>query len=294
MADFEQLTTADGRTLEYLDSGAGSGRPLLFHVGTPNCATEFSFISHAAAELGLRLIGYSRPGYAGSGEQRGRRVADAATDALSVLDALGIEQFLTAGWSGGGPHALACAALLPQRCQAAAVIAGVAPYDAAGIDFLAGMDQANLGEFGAALTGPAELTAFLEVAGAELSQVTGESVVAAMAGLLPPVDQQAMTGTFAEEMAATFRRAMSAGVAGWRDDDLAFVTDWGFRCSEITVPVAIWQGAQDRMVPFAHGQWLAGEIPSAQPHLFGDEGHVSLIAQVSTIFADLIELADGR
>ncbi len=290
--DFQHLTTPDGRTLEYLVTGPPEGRPLLFQVGTPNCATDFSVVSGPAHELGLRLICYSRPGYGDSTEQPGRTVADSVTDVTTLLDELGVDDFLAFGWSGGGPHALACAALLPQRCRAAAILGGVAPHDAHGIDFLAGMDQMNIDEFGAAFTGRSELEAFLNPLRSHFAEVTGASVVASMAGLLPPVDQQALTGQFADEMAATFRHATKNGMAGWRDDDLAFVADWGFECADIGVPVAIWQGRQDRMVPFEHGQWLAAAVPSAEPHLFTEEGHISLISQSGTILTDLITLAD--
>jgi pimeloyl-ACP methyl ester carboxylesterase len=292
--EYRYLSTPDGRTLEYQASGPEDGRPLLFHVGTPNCATEFSVITEPAAALGLRVITYSRPGYGDSTEQPGRTVADAIADVTAVLDAAEVAEFLTLGWSGGGPHALTCAALLPERCQAAAVLAGVAPYDAHSIDFLAGMDQMNIDEFGAAAHGRAELEAFINPLLGHFTAVTAQSVVESMAGLLPPVDQQALTGRFAEQMAATFRHAMKHGPAGWRDDDLAFVADWGFACTDISVPVAIWQGRQDRMVPFDHGQWLAAEIPSAEPHLFTEEGHLSLISQAGLILSDLIALADAR
>lgn len=292
--DYHQLPTADGRTVEYLTTGDPNGRPVLFHIGTPGSATEFSLVSRPAAELGLRLISYSRPGYGESSERPGRTVADAVTDVTAVLDHAGVAEFLTLGWSGGGPHALACAALLPDRCLAAATLAGVAPYDAHGIDFLDGMDESNLAEFGAAAAGRPELEAFLHPQIAELATITGESVVQAMAGLLPPVDQASLSGEFGHDLAASFRRALAHGSAGWRDDDLAFVADWGFRCADITVSVAVWQGRQDRMVPFEHGQWLAAEIPSAEAHLFADEGHVSLLQQGQAILSDLIALADAR
>jgi len=293
-ATLQTLTTPDGRRLEYLLGGAADGLPLLFHVGTPNCAADFSVISRPATEHGLRLICYSRPGYAGSTERPGRTVADAIDDVTVLLDSLGVDRFVTAGWSGGGPHALACAALLPERCRAAAVLAGVAPYDAAGLDFLAGMGEDNLAEFGAALAGRERLQEYLDGVAPHLAEVTGESVTTGLESLLPEVDKRALTGEFADQMAATFRRALSSGVAGWRDDDLAFVRDWGFGLSDLTVPVAIWQGGQDLMVPFAHGRWLAGAIPGVRSHLLPDEGHISLISQGSTIFADLIELAGGR
>ena len=291
---FRQLRTADGRILEYLLGGAPAGRPLLFHVGTPGAATDFSAVNGAAAELGLQLICYSRPGYGESTAQPGRSVADAVRDISALLDEVGAAEFLAFGWSGGGPHALACAALLPDRCQAAATLASIAPHNAHGLDFLAGMAQANLDEFAAAFAGPAELEALLGAAVPELANVSGSSMVAAMAGLLPPEDQAVLTGPLAEELAASFRRAMLTGPAGWRDDDLAFVRDWGFACADISVPVSIWQGRQDRMVPFTHGQWLAAEIPSAEPQLFATEGHLSLLHQSGAILADLVALADAR
>ena len=291
--EYQQVTTPDGRALEYLTAGPVDGRPLLFHVGTPNCATAFSVVNRPAAELGLRVICYSRPGYGESTAQPGRSVADSVADVQVLLDALGVGEFLTFGWSGGGPHALACAALLPDRCQAAATLGGVAPYAAAGLDFLAGMDEMNVQEFGAAVRGRAELEAFLNPLLPHFLDLTGESVVESMAGLLPPVDQRALSGEFADEMATTFRRAMSHGAAGWRDDDLAFVADWAFRCEDISIPVAIWQGRQDRMVPYEHGRWLADRIPGARAHLYPDEGHVSLINQAGLILADLSALPAG-
>jgi len=289
-ATYQTVTTADGRQLEYLVTGDPAGHPVLFHYGTPNCATEFSALTKLATDLGIQLISYSRPGYATSTEQPGRSVADAVADVEAVLDAIGVDEFRTIGWSGGGPHALACAALLPRRCRAAAVLAGVAPYTADGLDFLAGMGEENIEEFGAALAGRDRLDGFLSALLPHFTEVTGESVAEGLAGLLPEIDRRALTGEFADEMAATFRRAMSRGIAGWRDDDLAFVADWGFSVTDISVPVAIWQGGEDRMVPFAHGQWLAARVPGAQPHLFADEGHLSLISQVDTILADLLEL----
>ena len=288
MADFQTVTAADGAVLEYLVSGPPEGRTLLFQPGTPNAGAAFRAIVEPAAERGLRTVSYSRPGYGQSTPRPGRTVADAATDIETVLDAVGAREFVTLGWSGGGPHALAAGALLPERCQAVAVLAGVAPYPAPGIDWFTGMGEGNIEEFGAALAGADELSALLESFAAELATVTGAGVTEALASVLSPVDRAALTGEFAEELAAAMRRAVASGIAGWRDDDLAFVKDWGFSLDQISVPVDIWQGRQDRMVPFEHGQWLAAKIPNAQAHLFATEGHLSMVNQIPDLLAELL------
>ena len=284
------MAMPDGRVLEYLATGPADGPALVFHTGTPSSAVGLSGVTEAADALGLRLIGYSRPGYGRSTPRPGRSIADAVEDVTALLDELGVGEFRALGWSGGGPHALACAALLPHRCRAAALIAGIAPYSARGLDFLAGMDQANIDEMGAAIAGLDEIEAFLRSEAEGLREVTGAELAKGMGGLLSSVDRAAVTGTFADELAVSFRGAVESGLEGWRDDDLAFVRDWGFAVSDIAVPVAVWQGRQDRMVPFAHGEWLAAEIPTAEAHLLEDEGHISLIAQIGEIVGDLAGL----
>ncbi len=285
------VSTPDGRQLEVLVEGAPDGRTLLFHSGTPSGSTSFPSFAAATEARGLRLISYSRPGYGDSTPHPGRTVADVAADVVTVLDALGADRFVTVGWSGGGPHALACAALLPERCDAAAVLAGIAPFDAEGLNWLLGMGEENLQEFGAALAGQETLTALLEGLRSQFVSITGEEVAEALGGLAPPVDREALNGEFAEAVAASFRQAMLRGVDGWRDDDLAFARPWGFELTDISVPVAIWQGGMDKMVPFAHGQWLAQQVPGARTHLYDDEGHVSLVTQTDRIFDDLLEIA---
>jgi pimeloyl-ACP methyl ester carboxylesterase len=274
--------------LEVMRHGPEDGRVLVFHVGTPNAPDAFPLLTDALDERGWQLVAYARPGYAGSARREGRSVADAAADTAGILDRLGLDRFVTIGWSGGGPHALACAALHPDRCDAAASLAGVAPFDAGGLDFVAGMGPENVEEFGAAARSRDELEAFLERFAAGLSTVTGEEVGASLGDLVDDVDRRALTGELAETMARMFRRALSTGIAGWLDDDLAFVKPWGFDLSEIAVPVSIWQGAHDGMVPFAHGEWLAAHVPGARVHLYEDEGHISLVQQLPRILGDLV------
>jgi pimeloyl-ACP methyl ester carboxylesterase len=287
------LALPDGRTIEFLVAGPADGLPLVLHEGTPCGLALYPPTVRAAATRGLRVVLAARPGYEGSTPRPGRRVVDVAGDTAAVLDELGADSFVTAGWSGGGPHALACAAALPGRCLAAASIAGVAPYPAPGLDWMAGMGPENVAEFGAALAGEAELTAFLDREAAPISTVTGPDVAQAFGGLVIEADQAVLTGEFADHIAACLRAALSSGIAGWRDDDLAFIRDWGFSLApEPPLRAAIWQGDQDRMVPFAHGQWLAAAIPGARGHLMPGDGHLSMtISAFDRILDDLLDLA---
>jgi pimeloyl-ACP methyl ester carboxylesterase len=270
----------------------GDGVPLIYHHGTPGAALLFEPMVNAARAVGLRLVTYSRPGYGDSPERPGRTVADAAADTAEILDELGADRFLTIGLSGGGPHALACAALLPDRCAAVATIGSVAPYGAEGLTFMAGMGPENIGEFGLAVEGRDALVPFLQAQAGPMARADAAQVIEAMSGLLPTIDRDALTGPVADWMITSFRRAVVNGVAGWRDDDLAFVMHWGFDLTAITRPVAIWQGGVDLMVPAAHGAWLAEHVPNARAHLLPDHGHLSLaVADLPRIVADLATLA---
>src|SRR5580698_174309 len=174
MANEQRITVPadEGRVLEALVAGPDDALPLVFHTGTPSGLVWNAPLADAAAARGLRTVLYARPGYGGSTPQPGRLVADAAADVEKILERIGADEFVTAGWSGGGPHALACAALLPVRCLAAATIAGVAPYDSPGLDWMAGMAEENHEEFGAALAGEANLTGFLYAGAAALGGIS--------------------------------------------------------------------------------------------------------------------------
>ena len=289
----EHLQLADGRRLDYRVSGPADGMPLVFHQGTPGAATPIRAIERATHERGLRLVTMSRPGYGASDRQPGRNVADVVADTAAVLAEVGARRCLVAGWSGGGPHSLACAARLPQAA-AALVIAGVAPYEATGLDFLAGMGEENIVEFSAALGGEDELRPLLAGISEQLKDVTADQIASSMATLLPDVDKAVLSGEFAEDMAANFREALRMGIEGWLDDDIAFTRPWGFSFDEISVPVMIWQGSADLMVPFAHGQWLSAQLPDAAAHLEYGEGHLSVaLGAVDRMLDELISQALG-
>ena len=263
--------------------------PLITHHGTPGAGVEYEPFMRAAHERRLRHVPYSRPGYAGTPRQPGRTVASCAADVERMLDELGADRCYTLGWSGGGPHALACAALLPDRVIKAATIAGVAPWDAEGLDFLAGMGAENVAEFAAIEAGEDALRAYLEPQAAGLHDVTAEQIAAALGDLIGEADRAVLAGDFAEYLARSMRTAVGHGVDGWLDDDLAFRAAWGFDVDAIEVPVTIWQGDDDRMVPFAHGQWLAANVHSARAELRPGEGHISIaLAHYGEILDDLL------
>jgi pimeloyl-ACP methyl ester carboxylesterase len=271
----DHLDLPDGRRLDIRVSGPADGLPLVFHHGTPGAATPTRSFEAATHRRGLRLVTMSRPGYGGSTRLPGRAVVDVAADTAAVLEAVGAERCLVAGWSGGGPHALACAARV-DAVDAVLAIAAVAPYGAEGLDWMAGMGDDNVAEFGAALEGEEPLRRFLQAEGEQLKGIDPADIVSSLDSLLPDVDRAVLTDEFAEDMAAGFHEGLRRGVDGWLDDDLAFVQPWGFDLDEISVPTMVWQGSADLMVPFAHGRWLASRLPRASVHLEPGEGHLSI------------------
>ena len=267
------VTLRDGRDLAVAVSGPPDGVPLLYHHGTPGCLLQPAASQEECASRGLRYVTYSRAGAQGSTRNPGRTVADVAADMEDVLDALGAERCLTAGKSGGGPHALATAALLPERVAAVISIAGCRPY---GDGFLDGMGEDNVEEFHLALQGEEALRPFVMKHRDALKDADGEALVRDLASLLPEVDRRVLTSEVGADTVAVLVGGVQAPDA-WIDDDLAFTRDWGFDLGAISVPTYVWQGSEDLMVPFHHGLWLAEHLPGAVAHLEEGEGHFSIV-----------------
>jgi len=285
------LSLADGRLLDVSVTGPDTGMPVVFHHGTPGSDVADRSLRRAVHERGLRLVTLSRPGYGTSSRRRARRVVDVVDDTRAVLDHVGADRCLVAGWSGGGPHALACGARL-EAATGVLVIAGVAPARVAGLDWMAGMGEENVVEFTRALQGEAALGPYLESLHDDFANVTAAHVVEALSTVLPDVDRRVLTEEFGEDVASSFRRAVQCGVEGWLDDDLAFTSDWGFSVSEVSVPTVLWHGELDLMVPVAHGRWLATHVPGVRAHLVPDEGHLSLaVGRFPEMLDELLTLA---
>jgi pimeloyl-ACP methyl ester carboxylesterase len=283
------IPAADRRLLRVQDGGDYGGMPVLIHNGTPGSRLLYHRDLDDALSKGIRLLGYDRPGYGKSTPQPGRTVADAADDVVTIADALGIDRLAVEGRSGGGPHALACAALLPGRVTAVASLASPAPYPSDGLDWLGDMGEDNVAEFGAALAGREALEPYLRRAADDLLAADADGVVEALRSLLSPIDARALDHDLAEYFVADTRIAIGEQTDGWLDDDLAFVRPWGFELDRIEVPVLLWHGVHDQFVPVAHGKWLAEHIPGVDAHLSEDDGHVSLVHRMPEVHAWLLE-----
>ena len=269
----------DGRVVAVYEAGDPDGRVVFALHGTPGCGRLRPEVGENAGELGLRLLAHDRPGYGGSTRQPGRNVASVAADVAALADHFGAERFAVWGASGGGPHSLACAALMPDRVVAAAAIASSAPYGAEGLDYFEGMGELNASEVEIMAEGPERHMAFLREQLDEMLSGTPEALREGLSTLLAPVDRAALTDDLARYLFEVFRIAVAPGVEGWHDESVADLSDWGFSLDDIRVPVAIWHGEQDRFVPIGHGRWLAEHVPGAEFHDEPELGHVSLIEQ---------------
>jgi pimeloyl-ACP methyl ester carboxylesterase len=273
--NLQTIKLADGRTLAYAEWGDPDGSPIIQIHGTPGCRLNRHPNNAKIAATGARLVTYDRPGYGASERHHGRAVVDCVSDIAALADAVGFDRFAVTGGSGGGPHSLAVAALLPDRVTRAACIVGVAPFDVLGDAWFDGMDPENIKEFGWALEGEErvtaettrEATAMLERIAADPANVLGDFDI--------PAEDRAILARpdVAKVMVEALTECVRNGVAGWVDDDLAFTRPWGFDPSTIVVPTAVWWGSKDVLVPPGHGEWLAKTVPNAIPRIDHSGGH---------------------
>ncbi|MFJ3488708.1 alpha/beta fold hydrolase [Leifsonia aquatica] len=255
------LALPDGRRVRWFDTGGDADAPVLvWHHGTPQTGAVIAPIAAAAAARGLRVISCARPGYPGSDPLRGRSVADAAADVVAVLDQVGVDQVIVAGASGGGPHALALAAIAPDRVRAAVVLAGIAPYTGSP-DWFTGM--ADPSGLGAALGGRDARLEHARTAEFDPDSFTSRDFEALNADWAP-LGADAGAGA-AEEP------------DGEVDDDIAYVSPWGVDLAAVRCPVLLVQGGADRVVPPGHAAQQLERLPRGELWLRPREGHVSVL-----------------
>jgi pimeloyl-ACP methyl ester carboxylesterase len=271
------LALGDGRTLHYYDAGGGADDLAVFwHHGTPNVGAPPAPLFQAARELGLRWVSFDRPGYGGSTRAPGRDVASAAACVSRVADALGLARFAVMGHSGGGPHALACGALLPERVLAVVSAAGPAPFGAEGLDWFGGMAASGVASLGAAAQGRAAKERHEEAFGDRYDPE------------FTPADLAALSGEWSW-LGDVVAAAMKGGRGALVDDDLAYVTPWGFDPAAVAAPVLLLHGGRDRVVPCSHSAWLARRCPAAELRLSPEDGHISVLRSAAAALAWLRE-----
>jgi pimeloyl-ACP methyl ester carboxylesterase len=260
------LDRPDGRVVHWYDTGepAGVKEPLVvyWHHGTPNIGAPPAPLFPAGESLGVRWISHDRPGYGGSTPQLGRRIVDVVADVLAITEFLGVQQFSAMGHSGGGPHALACAAELPERVRGVVVASGLAPYGAEGLDWFAGMSDE--GPLRAAL------------AGREAKEAYEAAAHDGVAGFIP-ADWAILDGAWAW-FGSVVEPALASGPGPLIDDDLSYVAPWGFDVPAVKAPVLLLHGESDGVVPAAHAEWLARRLRDGELWLRPEDGHISVLA----------------
>ncbi len=273
----ELIRTPDGRELEVARLGTEGGVPVVFHHGSPgSCATALSLEAMGLSH-GLDILTSSRAGYGHSSARPGRDVAAVVSDVAALRAHFGVGDYVAVGWSGGGPHALACASL-DEHCRGAISLAGVAPIDA-DFDWTEGMAPENVEEFILAREGGAAYVAHMQATAEQFARASAMSIVDLFGELLSDVDRAALEPQAAREiLAQSCREAFARSAEGYIDDDRAFFAAWGFDLGSISRPVQIWYGDNDLMVPASHGAWLARAIPTASAVHLPADGHLSLVA----------------
>jgi pimeloyl-ACP methyl ester carboxylesterase len=292
------LQTPDGRRLAYAVWGDRKGFPVLMLHGTPGCRLERWPHEELFAELGVCLVTHDRAGYGQSSRRRGRRIVDEVDDVAALANELGFNRFGVSGGSGGGPHALACAAVLHHRVVRTTCAVGVAPFGSVGLErdvWLAEMDPENVKEVGWAEAGEEVLTRELETAHAEMKERVAADPSRLLEGFeLSESDRdQLRTPERMQIIRESVSESCANGVGGWVDDDLAILRPWGFDVAEISAPVLVWYGSADVLVPRAHGEWLAANVPGCAVKIDDESGHLGS-DQVTEITANMRWLRDGE
>jgi pimeloyl-ACP methyl ester carboxylesterase len=281
----EQDLQIEGITLRVRESGDPRGKPVVHFHGTPGCRLEMAWADHLLADAGVRWVAFDRPGYGGS-TPTAFSVGSVAKMALEVADHYGLERFRTSGWSGGGPFALATAAIAGERVEAVGVIAGAAPFQLVpgALDALSDGDKAAE----RLLPGDPEAScaAFMEGFGMAGALESSAALFEAFEPLLSDSDRR-VWDSYSEHLLADMREAMSQGVVGCGWDNVAWIGDWDIDPTTVECPVLLWYGTEDRMAEPIHGHWFEENLPDARLTMREGEGHLQPFAHLAEMLGDL-------
>lgn len=285
MAMQRTVHTSDGRRLSVEQSGDPDGRTVFLLHGTPGSRLGPAPREQLLYRMRIRLITFDRPGYGDSDRLPGRTVSAAAVDVRHIADALGIGRFAVVGRSGGAPHALACAALLPERTTRVGALVSLAPRDASGLDWFQGMTESNVREYVNAAIGRKRVTATLGRRSRSILADPAASV-AEMAGGLPESDRWIVADAGIQDMLErNFAEGLRSSADGWVDDVMAFSTGWGFDLRRISTPVKLWHGADDIFAPVEHTRWLGRNIPDAEVEVERGAAHFGSLRVLTRVLS---------
>jgi pimeloyl-ACP methyl ester carboxylesterase len=291
----EVLRLRDGRDLEVYVSGPADAPPFVLHHGVPGNAVPLPPLESAAHATGLRYVTFTRPGYGHSTRLPGRSVADSWRDVADLLDWLGAERCVMAGWSGGGPHALAATAALPDRTAACLLIGSVAQFAAEDMDWFEGVAEQNDQSTRLILAGEEPALRELLKGYADPSYfVDVDSFMNVWPSMLPGRDRRALRSPLGMALAQNMGDAVRESIDGWMDDLFAMFGDWKFFPERVERPELLWQGGSDLIVPRNHWEWLHNHLPTAVPRILMEEGHFSLIADHSEQMVSELAMALER
>jgi pimeloyl-ACP methyl ester carboxylesterase len=284
----------DGRDLQVEITGDPDGLPVFLLHGTPGSRVGPKPRGGVLYRLGIRLICYDRPGYGGSQRNVKRNVASAADDVGAIADTLGLDRFSVVGRSGGGPHALACAAGLPDRVTRAAVLVGMAPANAQDLDWYVGMTDNNVRDYS---TADADWLKLVERVRLQADRIRRDpvSLVESLQRQMTDPDLRVVDDIAIQRLLAeTYAEALRPGPFGWIDDLYALRSDWGFDVGDIHQPVLLWHGADDNFAPVSHARWLAKRIPRAEIRVETETAHFGAMEVLPEIFTWLTDLVSAK
>lgn len=282
------VETGDGRRLSVDVTGDLDGSPVILLHGTPGSRLGPRPRTLLLHRLGIRLISFDRPGYGGSDRMPGRRVVDAAMDVAAIADFYGHDQFAVVGRSGGGPHALACAALLSGRVSRAAVLVSLAPREADGLDWFDGMADSNVDAY-AGPAGRLDRVIARLTATADTVRDDPATLLAMLYGEMTDGDRRVVADAGIRlGLIRTYAEAVRESPYGWIDDVSAFRAEWGFDPATVSVPVLLWGGERDMFSPVSHSRWLGARIPDAMVVVKSDAAHFDALSVLPDILQWLI------
>lgn len=287
----DTLNLSDGRSLGYAEYGPADGDPLVFCHGTPGSRYTRHPDTALLEEHGVRQVTLERPGYGRSTYQPGRELLDWPHDVREAADALGFDQFAVAGFSGGGPHALVCAARLPERVTSAVVINGIGPVHPPGAtDGLTLKNRLQLRLVGLPLVPKLMFWPL-----ARKIRTDTDAAIDTFGDTFADVDAQVLRRPDVRAMFhQDFSAAVEQGTRGYARDARILTHPWGFDLAEVPVPVDLWHGELDENVPIPMARFVADELPSCTHHIYSSEGHLLMFDYVQEMLSALTGSAHSQ